>query len=88
MVIQGAKHTVYFGDDVVAQEIPFSLDPAKNPKTVDDHLPNGQQIHGIYERDGDTLRSCVAPAGQNRPTEFTAKAGTGRTLRVFQRVKP
>jgi uncharacterized protein (TIGR03067 family) len=87
VVIKGSKHTVYFGDDTVAKEIPFTLDPTKKPRTVTDMLPDGKEIRGIYELDGDTLKSCVAPAGKERPTEFDAKAGTGNTLRVFQRVK-
>jgi hypothetical protein len=43
---------------------------------------------GIYELNGDTLKSCVASPGKERPTEFSAKAGSGHTLRVFKCVKP
>lgn len=87
VVIKGAKHSVYFGDDAVVKEIPFSIDPTKSPKTVDDHLPDGKEIHGIYELDGVTLKSCVAPVGKDRPKEFSAAAGTGNTLRLFKKVK-
>ena len=88
VIIKGDKHTVRFGDEDLAKEIPFKIDPTKKPKTTDDTLPDGGIIRGIYELDGNTLRSCVAPAGKPRPTEFTGKAGSGQTLRVFQRVKP
>ena len=88
VVIKGSKHSVYFGDDVAVKEIPFVIDPSKKPKQVTDTLPDGKEIKSIYELDGDTLKSCSAPAGKDRPTEFSAKEGTGHTLRVFKRVKP
>jgi uncharacterized protein (TIGR03067 family) len=85
VVIAGSKHTVHVGDQVAAKEIPFALDPTKKPKEVTDTLPDGKEIKGIYELDGDTLKSCVAPVGMDRPTEFKGK--NGNTLRVFKRVK-
>ena len=88
VIINGSKHTVYLGDDVVAKEIPFTIDPSKKPKTTTDRLPDGTEIHGIYELDGDTLTSCIAPAGKDRPKEFSASAESGNTMRVFKRVKP
>jgi uncharacterized protein (TIGR03067 family) len=86
VVIKGNQHSVYFGDKLLAENVRFDIDPTKKPKTTDDTLPDGRMIHGIYELDGDTLRSCVAGIGKERPTEFTTKAGSGHTLRVFRRV--
>ena len=88
VIIKGSSHTVFLGDDVVAKEIPFTIDVSKKPKTTTDRLPDGKEIHGIYELDGDTLKSCVAPAGKDRPKEFSGSAESGNTLRVFKRVKP
>ncbi len=88
VVIKGGKHSVYFGDDVAVKEIPFSVDPTKNPKTTVDTLPDGKEIKGIYKLDEDTLTSCVAEAGKDRPSEFASKPGSGHTLRVFKRVEP
>jgi uncharacterized protein (TIGR03067 family) len=88
VVIKGSKHTVYFGNDVAAKEIPFTIDPTKNPKTAVDTLPGGKEIKGIYKLDGYTLTSCVAEVGKERPTEFVSKPGSGHTLRVLKRVKP
>ena len=88
VVIAGDKHTVYFDGKAIAKEIPFVLDPSKKPKEVTDTLPDGKQIKGIYELDGDRLKSCVAPVGRDRPKEFSGKEGTGHTLRVFERVEP
>src|ERR1051326_7071509 len=87
VVIEGNTHTVYFGDKAVAEKIEFRIDPTKKPKEVTDTLKDGKEIRGIYELDGDTLRSCVGAPGKDRPTEFTGKAGSGQTLRVFKRVK-
>lgn len=87
VVIKGGKHTVYLGSDAVVKEIPFTIDPTTNPKQTTDKLPDGMEIKGIYKLDGDTLTSCVAAAGKDRPKEFSAKEGTGNTLRVFKRVK-
>ena len=88
VVIKGGKHSVYFGDEVAAKEIPFTVDPTKNPKTTVDTLPDAKEIKGIYKLDGDTLTSCVAEAGKDRPSEFASKPGSGHTLRVFKRGKP
>jgi uncharacterized protein (TIGR03067 family) len=87
VVIKESKHSVYFGDKPAVKEIPFTLDPTKNPKTSTDKLPDGREIKGIYKLDGDTLTSCVAEPDKDRPTEFSSKEGSNWTLRVFKRVK-
>jgi uncharacterized protein (TIGR03067 family) len=89
--INEGTHSVYFGDQRVAHDVRFTMDPQAKPKTTDDTLNDGpeagKQIHGIYELDGDTLISCVAKVGQDRPGEFAARPGSGHTLRVFKRVR-
>lgn len=87
VIIKDGKHTVHVGDEVAAKEIPFAVDPTKKPKASTDTLPDGKKILGIYEIDGDTLKSCVAPVGKERPKEFSGASGTGNTLRLFERVK-
>jgi uncharacterized protein (TIGR03067 family) len=65
------------------------LDAAKSPKTIDVTQESegdlkGRTIPGIYELDGDTLKVC---SGKERPTDFTAAAGSNRFLRVYKRAK-
>lgn len=86
VVIRDGHHSVYFGEQVVAKEIAFTIDPTREPKHTTDTLPDGSRIKGIYALDGDTLTSCVAPSGQERPVEFASKPGSGHTLRVFKRI--
>jgi uncharacterized protein (TIGR03067 family) len=69
----------------------FSIDPTKKPKAIDYAMTEGPtkgKTHlGIYELDGDTVKFCFAAPGNERPTEFTAKEGSQRTLSVWKRDK-
>ena len=91
VVIKGSRHTVIFGDQEVVHSVPFAIDPTTTPKSVTDTLVDGpdkgKQIKGIYKLEGDTMTSCVAKVGEERPAEFASKPGSGHTLRVFRRVK-
>ncbi len=90
VTIAGTTHTVRFGDKVVTENVLFEIDPTVSPKrttdTLDDGPYRGKKIRGIYKVEGDTLTSCVSPLEKEAPPEFSAKAGTGRTLRVFKRL--
>ena len=69
----------------------FTIDPAKKPKAIDYTMTEGPtkgQTHlGIYELEGDSVKFCFAAPGKDRPTEFTAKEGSQRTLSVWKREK-
>jgi uncharacterized protein (TIGR03067 family) len=68
-----------------------TIDPTKNPKTIDTTFTEGdlkgETALGIYEIKGDTYKYCRAAPGKERPTEFSSKEGSGHTLVVYKRVK-
>jgi uncharacterized protein (TIGR03067 family) len=67
------------------------IDPTKKPKEIDITIktPDGNErnVKGIYEIEGDDLKICTSSPGQDRPKEFTAKEGTGNSLRAYKRKK-
>jgi uncharacterized protein (TIGR03067 family) len=69
----------------------FKIDAGKTPKQVDvvaaDGPEKGKTLRGIYELKGATLRICVAEPGKDRPTEFSARAGSGCRLYVTKRME-
>ncbi len=68
-----------------------TFDPTRKPKTIDFTPTVGDakgKLHlGIYELGKDARRLCLAPAGKERPTEFSTKAGSENILVTFERVK-
>jgi uncharacterized protein (TIGR03067 family) len=70
----------------------ITIDPSSKPKTIDyemtDGLTKGKKQLGIYELNGDTLKSCFAAPGAERPPDFEGKAGDHRTLSVWKRENP
>jgi RNA polymerase sigma-70 factor (ECF subfamily) len=73
-------------------ELTFKLDEGKEPRAIDELLvkpeKGGKPYLGIYSLEGDTLKFCFSDPGEKRPTEFTAKPGSGWTLTVFKRKQP
>jgi uncharacterized protein (TIGR03067 family) len=67
------------------------LNPTKTPKTIDYEFTDGHDKNktylGIYEIEGDTLKDCFAPPGDERAKEFAAKVGSNHTLITYRRVK-
>ena len=89
-VAKDGETTITFGGRVYFKA-KFRIDPAKKPRAIDYTMTEGPtkvKTHlGIYELDGDTVKFCFAAPGKDRPTEFTAKEGSQRTLSVWKRVK-
>lgn len=81
MEVKGDKLTV--GKGTYAVELKLTLDPAKNPKTVDAKGSKGEVVfRGIYEVRKDSLRLCVSPTDE-RPKEF--KDSTKTPLLEYKR---
>jgi uncharacterized protein (TIGR03067 family) len=92
VTIKGSEYTFpSAGGFTKSQEGTYKLDPSKDPKTLDvlptDGPIKGKTFPGIYELDGDTLKACFDAAGKGRPTEFSAKPGSGRVLVIYRRQK-
>jgi uncharacterized protein (TIGR03067 family) len=68
------------------------IDPTKNPKTIDftptEGSEKGKVFLGIYEIKQTCRKLCYAPAGKDRPTDFSSTPGSGHVLVIFQREKP
>jgi uncharacterized protein (TIGR03067 family) len=67
-----------------------TIDPTFTPKTIDFKTTKGnnagQTAFGIYEMSGKIRKLCIAEQGRPRPADFSAAAGSGRMLVVFERV--
>jgi uncharacterized protein (TIGR03067 family) len=89
-VCKGDETTVAVGGQLF-MKAKFTIAPSKKPKTIDyqmiDGPTKGKTQLGIYELEGDTLKSCFGPAGGERPADYTSKPGDGRTLSVWKRAK-
>jgi uncharacterized protein (TIGR03067 family) len=84
------RFSVRRGDAVIV-EATVTLDPTKKPRAIDVTFTGGENkgktVLGIYEIEGDTFRVCHARPGGERPTAFSAKAGSGHAFVVYQREK-
>ena len=77
-VIKGDKYTVTLTPDLTIEGT-FKIDPTAKPRRIDTKATSGpykdQELQGIYEIDGDTLKICYGLPGKDRPTEFKGKDG-------------
>jgi uncharacterized protein (TIGR03067 family) len=89
-VCKGDELTAIVGGQLV-MKAKITIDPSKKPKTIDydviDGPTKGKKHLGIYELDGDTLKSCFGAPGAERPTDFTSKPGDKCTSTVWKRAK-
>ena len=68
-----------------------SIDPSQNVKTIDIQPTSGQDqgktYRGIYELGKTTRKLCFAPAGKDRPADFTTNAENQHIFVKFKRLK-
>jgi uncharacterized protein (TIGR03067 family) len=88
---EGDQWFVKVGDKAVATGT-MKIDSTKLPKEIDildeSGLINDKTKRAIYELEGDTFKYCIGQAGKPRPTEFSAREGSGNALIVSRREKP
>lgn len=70
----------------------LKIDPTKKPREMDWTRANGpdagKPMLAIYEFLGDDeYRIIFAPAGKDRPKEFSTKAGSGHMMHTWKRMK-
>jgi uncharacterized protein (TIGR03067 family) len=79
------------GEEVIVKNVQIEIDPTSTPRKLTETIttPAGQSVTilGIYKFEGDTLFTCVALAGQSRPTQFVGGPRAGSTLQVFKRIE-
>ena len=89
LILKGDRYTVKAGSLTFGGT--YKVDVTKKPKHIDvthtDGPQKGQIMKGIYELEADTYKVCMALPGKERPTDFTAGAGSERTLSVWRRNK-
>jgi uncharacterized protein (TIGR03067 family) len=89
--IDGSGHVSVRRGGKLINAATVTLDPTKKPKTIDVAFTGGERkgttALGVYEIEGDTFRVCIARPGDGRPADFSAKAGSGCILVVYQREK-
>ena len=86
----GDTFVVTLADGSIPIKGTYTLDPTRNPKTIDwnDTIGEdaGKTLLAIYALEGDRLAFCAAYPGQERPTAFRTRPG--QVLRVSQREMP
>jgi uncharacterized protein (TIGR03067 family) len=92
--VKGSEYTVFHFRRSIGRGT-FTLDATQTPHTIDyrpaprpgQPADSVKPLLGIYEWDGEKLRTCVAPPGRGRPSGFASTEENGFTLAVWEREK-
>ncbi len=91
-VFFGANLFIFSRDGKTHQAGTVQLDPGKSPATANLSVRAGEGkddvMLGIYAREGDTLKLCFDPKGQERPKDFKPDAKDGFVLVTLKKPKP
>lgn len=87
-VVEGCDITVTFGAEVYSKA-KYTVDRSATPFAIDIHNKSGMHARkmqrGIYEVKGKILRLSLAVPGRDRPRDFSASSGDGRTVVVWKK---
>jgi uncharacterized protein (TIGR03067 family) len=90
-ILFGKNAIVLMRNNQVLQISALKLDPSKSPRTANAMIVQGKQkgdiMLGIYALDGDVMKICFDPQGQERPKDFKTTAGSGHLLIVCKRIR-
>jgi uncharacterized protein (TIGR03067 family) len=90
IVIKGSRFTSTGMGAVYEGRI--ELDTSQKPGYLTMHFDagpeKGNKNLGIYEMKNDKLRICLSTRGNERPTRFATKAGTGFALETLTKTRP
>ena len=91
LTISGDRYTFHLADLDLHGTI-GRIDRTRNHGPVDfvSDGPEGagKTCLGVYVLEDDELNVCVAPAGNERPTSFAPKPGSGHSLYLLRRCVP
>src|SRR5258708_3063496 len=89
VTMDGNKFTLIEGRKK-QETVTFTLREKDSQKVIEFHtLKDKEKIHwhGIYEFDGDKLKVCWGPAGQERPKEVEAKKADDHRYFILEKSK-